>query len=68
MPAREATSRFRRSEFPPAAEGEFYWADLLGCRVVGADGDESWERRGRSEREPGGQWIEVDDGSGSPRY
>lgn len=28
----------RRSQLPPPAEGEFYWTDLEGLRVVNADG------------------------------
>ncbi len=24
-----------RSEFPPLAEGEFYWVDLIGCELIG---------------------------------
>ena len=27
-----------RSEFSPAAEGEYYWSDLVGLRVVNRDG------------------------------
>ena len=27
-----------RSEFPPAAPGEYYWADLVGLQVVNAGG------------------------------
>lgn len=27
-----------RSEFPPAAPSEYYWADLVGLQVVNADG------------------------------
>jgi 16S rRNA processing protein RimM len=27
-----------RSEFPPAAEREYYWADLVGLQVVNAEG------------------------------
>ena len=55
-----------RSEFPPAAEGEFYWADLLGCRVVGADGEILGTVAGLSESRAG-QLIEVDDGHGGPK-
>ena len=55
-----------RTEFPPAAEGEFYWADLFGCRVIGADGEVLGTVAGLSESRAG-QWIEVEDGSGSPR-
>ncbi|GAA4331754.1 ribosome maturation factor RimM [Pigmentiphaga soli] len=28
-----------RSAFPPPAEGEFYWVDLIGCRLIGLDAD-----------------------------
>ncbi len=28
-----------RSAFPPAGEGEVYWVDLIGCRVVNRNGD-----------------------------
>src|SRR5690606_21127350 len=27
-----------RSAFPALAEGEFYWVDLLGCTVIGKNG------------------------------
>nr|VFK05325.1 MAG: 16S rRNA processing protein RimM [Candidatus Kentron sp. H]VFK05731.1 MAG: 16S rRNA processing protein RimM [Candidatus Kentron sp. H]VFK09155.1 MAG: 16S rRNA processing protein RimM [Candidatus Kentron sp. H] len=27
-----------RHQLPPADEGEYYWSDLLGCRVVTQDG------------------------------
>ncbi|MDX3907570.1 MAG: ribosome maturation factor RimM [Pigmentiphaga sp.] len=26
-----------RSQFPPLAEGEFYWVDLIGCELIGKD-------------------------------
>lgn len=29
-----------RAEFPPAGEGEVYWVDLIGARVVNRRGDE----------------------------
>lgn len=32
-----------RAAFPPAAEGEVYWADLIGLRVVNLQGDELGE-------------------------
>jgi 16S rRNA processing protein RimM len=35
--ARVAVSR---AEFPPAADGEVYWVDLLGARVVNRSGAE----------------------------
>ena len=28
----------RREDFPAAADGEFYWVDLIGCTVVNRDG------------------------------
>ena len=28
-----------RSDFPPLAEGEFYWVDLVGCAVVNVEGE-----------------------------
>lgn len=28
----------RRSDFPPPAEGEYYWVDLIGARVVNRSG------------------------------
>ena len=52
-----------RSEFPPPAQGEFYWADLLGCRVVNRSGDHLGEVAGLRENS-GGQWLEVSDGLG----
>jgi len=55
-----------RSEFPPAAEGEYYWADLLGCRVVSAEGEVLGTVVGLSESRAG-QLIEVDDGHGGPK-
>lgn len=30
----------RRSDFPPTQEGEFYWADLIGCQVVNPQGED----------------------------
>jgi 16S rRNA processing protein RimM len=29
-----------RASFPPAAPGEYYWVDLIGCRVVNREGVE----------------------------
>lgn len=55
-----------RSAFPPPATGEHYWADLLDCEVVGVGGELLGRVAGLSES-PAGQWLEVDDGSGSPR-
>lgn len=52
-----------RSEFPPPAQGEFYWADLLGCRVVNRSGDHLGEVAGLRENS-GRQWLEVSDGPG----
>ena len=51
-----------RSEFPPPAQGEFYWADLLGCRVVNRGGDDLGKVAGLREN-TGGQWLEVSDGA-----
>ena len=28
----------RREDFPPAADGEYYWVDLIGCQVIDRDG------------------------------
>jgi len=50
-----------RSAFPPAQEGEFYWADLPGCRVVNRDGEELGQVTGLREN-IGGQWLEVSEG------
>lgn len=50
-----------RSEFPPAAQGEFYWADLLGCHVVNRVGDDLGVVAGLRENS-GGQWLEVSNG------
>jgi len=30
----------RRADFPPAESGEFYWADLIGCKVQSPQGDD----------------------------
>lgn len=32
--------RASRAEFPPAAPGEYYWVDLVGCRVSNREGVE----------------------------
>lgn len=32
------TILLRREDFPPPDEGEFYWADLIGCEVLSRDG------------------------------
>jgi 16S rRNA processing protein RimM len=50
-----------RSRFPPAPEGSFYWADLIGCRVVNRGGIELGRISGLREN-AGGQWLEVGDG------
>lgn len=47
-----------RSAFPPPREGEYYWADLAGCRVVNRGGEELGLVRGLREN-GGGQWLEV---------
>ncbi len=53
-----ATLAVSRVEFPPLADGEYYWTDLLGCRVVDRDGEELGVVGGLREN-PGGQWLEV---------
>jgi 16S rRNA processing protein RimM len=53
-----------RSEFPPLLEGEYYWFDLPGCRVVDREGKELGEVTGLREN-AGGQWLEVEDGRGA---
>ena len=53
-----------RSEFPPLLEGEYYWFDLPGCRVVDREGKELGEVTGLRENN-GGQWLEVNDGRGA---
>ena len=53
-----------RSEFPPLLEGEYYWFDLPGCRVIDRDGKELGQVTGLREN-AGGQWLEVDDGRGT---
>jgi 16S rRNA processing protein RimM len=50
-----------RSAFPEAPAGEYYWADLLGCRVVNRTGDELGTVSGLREN-AGGQWLEVSNG------
>ena len=37
---RGCTILIRRADFPPAEDGSFYWADLIGCSVVGAQGED----------------------------
>ena len=37
---RNAEILVSRSEFPRSDPGEFYWVDLVGCRVVSPGGDE----------------------------
>lgn len=58
-----ATVSVPRSEFPPLPEGQYYWFDLPGCRVVGRDGKQLGVVAGLREN-PGGQWLEVDGGQG----
>jgi len=36
---KHASVGLSRSEFPPAAEDETYWADLVGCVVINRQGD-----------------------------
>jgi 16S rRNA processing protein RimM len=50
-----------RSAFPPVSAGEYYWADLPGCRVINRDGDDLGQVTGLREN-AGGQWLEVNDG------
>ena len=52
-----------RSGFPPLGEGEYYWADLPGCRVINRDAEELGRVTGLREN-AGGQWLEVSDGVG----
>jgi len=59
-----ATVSVPRSEFPAEGEGEFYWFDLPGCRVLDRDGRELGQVTGLREN-AGGQWLEVDDGQGA---
>jgi 16S rRNA processing protein RimM len=40
---RHAVVGLSRSEFPPAAEDENYWADLIGCRVTNLQGEQLGE-------------------------
>lgn len=47
-----------RSQFPPLPDGEYYWSDLLGCRVVNRGGAELGRVSGLRENR-GGQWLEV---------
>jgi 16S rRNA processing protein RimM len=47
-----------RSEFPLLPDGEYYWSDLLGCRVVNRSGAELGLVSGLRENR-GGQWLEV---------
>jgi 16S rRNA processing protein RimM len=47
-----------RIAFPAVGDGEVYWADLLGCRVVNRAGDELGVVLGLREN-AGGQWLEV---------
>jgi 16S rRNA processing protein RimM len=37
---RGATVAVARSEFPPPRDGEFYWVDLVGARVVNRAGEQ----------------------------
>jgi 16S rRNA processing protein RimM len=56
-----ATIAVPRSEFPAARPGEYYWTDLIGCRVVNRDGVHLGQVRGLREN-AGGQWLEVSGG------
>lgn len=60
---RGASAAVPRSGFPPLAAGEYYWADLPGCRVINRDDEELGRVSGLREN-AGGQWLEVSDGVG----
>ncbi|HEU5361355.1 MAG TPA: ribosome maturation factor RimM [Candidatus Deferrimicrobiaceae bacterium] len=47
-----------RKELPPPEEGEFYWADLIGCEVVDEAGNRLGEIAGLEEG-PAHDWIAV---------
>lgn len=51
---RGAEVAVRRADFPPPAEGEFYWVDLIGCTVI--------DRAGRAL----GEVTRVDDHGAHP--
>jgi 16S rRNA processing protein RimM len=71
--SKEAADRLRgalvalpRAEFPAPAPGEYYWHDLLGCRVVNRSGQDLGEVAALSES-GAGQWLEVVPGHGGAR-
>lgn len=53
-----ATLAVPRSAFPPAAEGQWYWVDLLGSVVVNRQDEVLGQVVGLREN-AGGQWLEV---------
>jgi 16S rRNA processing protein RimM len=59
-----ATVAVARGEFPAAPDGQFYWLDLIGARVVNREGDVIGTVRGLSNN--GAQDVlEVGDGEAS---
>ncbi|HVL56174.1 MAG TPA: ribosome maturation factor RimM [Burkholderiaceae bacterium] len=44
-----AEVRIKRIDFPPLADDEYYWVDLIGCEVINPDG------------QPLGRVVSVDD-------
>lgn len=48
----------RREDLPPAGEGEYYWADLIGCTLVGPGGSILGEVTGLIQG-PAHDWLEV---------
>lgn len=55
---KSATLAVPRSAFPPAAEGQWYWVDLLGSTVVNRQNEVLGVVAGLRENS-GGQWLEV---------
>lgn len=51
----------RREDLPPPGEDEYYWADLVGCRVDGPDGSPIGTVTG-VEGGPAHDWLKVDRG------
>lgn len=49
-----------RSDFPAADDGEHYWLDLVGIRVVNRDGEELGQVEALGDN-GAGQWLEVVD-------
>lgn len=50
-----------RSEFPAVEQGQHYWVDLVGIRVVNRAGEELGHVQALSDN-GAGQWLEVVDG------